>query len=205
MNSQRFYKILVLVAVGITLAGCSGIPFSTLWHFRNFGPKDFLQTNPATLRVAIQLRDGVNLGDKPPELGVNVKFAGESVQKFSMPLVVLKEGPWVGAGTGKANAGKHWYLLALAATGIEAYRNLQQELNRHVDASGQLEKHGNLTISVQTNKLRFSKIAQKRLLKDGHLFLQSRLELSPQGGFYTLYKGEIPLNNPSNAASKRTP
>ena len=193
MDTRRFFRTLALAAAFSTLAACAGMPLSTMWHFRNFGPKDFLQTDPSTVRAAIQLDDGVSLGSTPPELNVALKFKDEPEQKFRIPLVVLKEGPWVGAGTGKAEAGKHWYLLALSDKGVRAYRQLQQTLNGNLDAAGHFRKHGSFTVGVRTNPLRYSDAAEERLHKTGSLFLQSRLELSAKDGFYTLYKGDIKL------------
>jgi len=193
MTAQRILRTFLLTALAVMLVACAGAPLSTLWHYRDFGPADFLQTDPSALRAALQLRDGVSLGKNPPELDVKLQFAHEAVQTFTMPLTVLKEGPWVGAGTGKAAAGTHWYLLALSEEGIGAYRRLQQTLNRNLDASGHFGKHGSLTVSVQTNQLQSSDTAKQRLRKTGRLFLQTRLELSAKDGFYTLYKGELKL------------
>lgn len=191
MNRLRLPNALLLSGAILALAACAGTPFSTLWHYRNFGPRDFLETDASALRAALQLQDGVSLGTKSPELDVKLQVANGTPQTFVMPLAVLKEGPWVGAGTGKAESGKHWYLLALSDTGVGAYRRLQQTLNGDLDASGRFKKHGSLTVSVQTNQLRYSHAAKERLHKTGRLFLQVRLELSAKDGFYTLYKGEL--------------
>lgn len=194
MDTRRFFRMLALAAGFSTLAACAGVPLSTMWHFRNFGPRDFLATDPSALRAALQLRDGVRLGEKPPELDVRLQFGNETAQMFAMPLTVLKEGSWVGAGTGKAEAGKHWYLLALSDKGVRAYRQLQQTLNGNLDASGHFRKHGSLTVSVQTNPLQYSDAAKERLHETGRLFLQTRLELSAKDGFYTLYKGTMKVH-----------
>lgn len=178
----------------LVLAACAGVPLSTLWHFRNFGPRDFLETDPSALRAALQLQDGVRLGTRAPELDVKLKFSGEAPKTFEMPLTVLKEGPWVGAGTGKAEAGRHWYLLALSKKGAGAYRGLQQTLNDNLDASGHFSRHGSLALTVQTNQLTFSAAAKQRLRKSGHLFMQTRLELSAKDGFHILYKGELKVD-----------
>lgn len=193
MKYLRLWNALLLSGSILVLAACAGTPLSTLWHYRNFGPRDFLQTDPSGLRAALELEDGVRLGTKSPALDVNLKFSREALQTFVMPLTVLKDGPWVSAGTGKAETGRHWYLLALSGKGIEACRRLQQTLNDNLDASGHFSKHGSLTVTVQTNQLTFSDAAKKRLRKSGRLFLQTRLELSAKDGFYTLYKGELKL------------
>lgn len=203
MKFLRLPNALLLSGAILALAACAGTPFSTLWHYRNFGPRDFLETDPSALRAALQLQDGVRLGTKSPELDVKLKVAKGTPQTFVMPLTVLKEGPWVGAGTGKAETGKHWYLLALSDAGVAAYRRLQQTLNGNLDASGHFKKHGSLTVSVQTNQLRFSHAVKERLQRTGHLFLQVRLELSAKDGFYTLYKGELKMAHHTGDNSRR--
>lgn len=62
MNTRRALQIFAFVSATLVISACAGVPFSTLWHYRNFGPKDFLKTDPSTLRAAIQLDDGVSLG-----------------------------------------------------------------------------------------------------------------------------------------------
>lgn len=194
MHKRHAVQTFAFVAVMLMLCACAGVPFSTLWHFRNFGPKDFLQTDPAAVRAAFQLDDGVTLGNTSPELNVSLKFKGEPVQKFAMPLVVLKEGPWVGAGTEGAEKGKHWYLMGLSEKGVARYRDLQEVIARNLDASGKFKKHGSSEIAVHTGPMHFSHAEIKRLRKDDRIFMQARLELSRKEGFYTLYKGKFKVS-----------
>ena len=194
MKHHRTIRIGIFVAAMLALSACAGVPFSTLWHFRNFGPKDFLRTDPAAVRAALQLDDGVSLGNTPPALNVTLKFKNEPQQKFEMPLEVLKEGPWVGAGTEGAEKGKHWYLLALSDKGVVRYRDLQAAIAGHLDAAGRFRQHGSLGISMQTNQLQFSGAEIERLRKNHRMFMQARLELSRKNGFYTLYKGEFKVS-----------
>lgn len=194
MTKSRRILLLALLAAMVAVAGCSGVPFLTMWHFRNFGPKDLLRTDPALIRAALQLENGVDIKGKTAKLNIRIKFANESPQKYSLPLTLLKEGPSLGAGIGKGEPGKHWYLFALSPAGIRAFRDLQQVLARHLDASGHLEEHGKASLSVQTGDLDFSDAARQRMQKAGKMFLQIRLELSPEDGFYTLYKGGLPFS-----------
>lgn len=108
-----------------------------------------------------------------------------------MPLAVLKQGAWVGAGAGKAVPGRHWYLLALSPAGIDAYRNLQGALARHVGPSGRFDEHGSLRVNVATGRLDFDAAARRRVQAAGKMYFQTRLELSPKDGFYTLYAGTL--------------
>ncbi len=194
MCTRRVLQILAFISATLVISACAGVPFSTLWHYRNFGPKDFLKTEPSALRVAIQLDDGVSLGRKPPELKAIMQYKGEAEQTFLMPLKVLEQGPWVDAGTGGAEKGKHWYLLALSDEGVKNYRRLQAELAINIDASGHFEKHGQFTIRVSTGKLEYTDAARARLDKTRRQFTQIRLELSSKDGFHTLYKGEVKVS-----------
>lgn len=194
MKTRRLIQIFMFAAPLVAVSACANVPFSTLWHYRNFGPKDFLRTNPSALRAAIQLEDGVALGNEPPHLNADLQFKGETGQKFPMPLKVVAQGPWVGAGTGAAVKGRHWYLMALTAKGAAEYRNLQKAIERHLDASGRLDKAGSFRIFVQTGHLRFDDAAARRLRHRRRMFMQARLELSRKDGFYTLYKGMMKVD-----------
>ena len=194
MKPHRTIHVFTFAAAMLALSACAGVPLSTAWHFRNFGPKDFLYTNPATVRAAIQLDDGVSLGSTPPVLNVTLKFKNEPQQKFEMPLEVLKEGPWVGAGRGRAEKGRHWYLLALSDKGVVQYRDLQKAMARNQDPAGRFKKHGSLEISMHTSHLQLDDAEIERLRKNDHMFMQARLELSRKNGFYTLYKGEFKVS-----------
>jgi len=194
MNARRLVRTATFASAVLAMSACAGVPFSTLWHYRDFGPKDFLRTDPSALRAAIQLDDGVSLGGKQPRLNVDLQFKGAPAQKFSMPLKVIAQGPWVGAGTGAAVKGRHWYLMALSGKGVAEYRDLQKAIARHVDASGQIDKAGSIRIFVQTAHLRFDDAERKRLRDSGHMFMQARLELSRKDGFYTLYKGTMKVH-----------
>jgi|SRR5690625_1691120 len=192
MNTKTSLVLLLLATV-LTVAGCSGVPFSTLWHFRNFGPRDLLKTDPAMIRAAVQVKDGVNVDTRTAALDVQIAFANEAPRKFSLPLVMLRKGPWVGAGTGKAEHGKHWYLFALSPEGVQSFRGMQQYLGRHLDDKGQFKQHGKVNVSVSSGRFHLNDATTQRV-KDSHeLFMQVRLELSPRDGFYTLYKGTIPV------------
>ena len=199
MNRRRF---IWAPAIALLLAGCSGVPSATLWHYRNFGPADFLKADPNELRAALQLEDGVDLGTKPPEVGVEVRFENRAPQSFAMPLEVLKQGPWVGAGAGKAEAGRHWYLLALSPAGVQAFRSLQRALARHVGPSGRFDRHGSLEASVATGALQFDAAARQRLRAAKKMYFQARLELSPGDGFYTLYQGYLDVSGTAAAGAK---
>lgn len=111
-----------------------------------------------------------------------------------MPLRVLKQGPWVDAGAGGAEKGRHWYLLALSADGIRNYKRLQAELAKNLEASGHFKKHGQFTIRVNTGELDYTDAARARLEKSRRQFTQIRLELSSRDGFRTLYKGDIKVS-----------
>ena len=190
MNTRHALQALAFVSVALLTSACAGVPFSTLWHYRNFGPKDFLQTDPSALRAAIQLDNGVVLGDQP-RLDVDLQFKGESGQKFTMPLKLIAQGPWVGAGTGAAVEGRHWYLMGLSEKGAAEYRDLQKAIAGHVDASGHMDKAGSLRIFVQTGHLRFDDAEVEKLRGSRTMFMQARLVLSKKDGFYTLYKGRM--------------
>lgn len=194
MQPKTSLFLLLFVAI-VAVAGCSGIPLSTMWHFRNFGPENLLQTDPTLIRAAVQLENGVHINGKSSKLDVEFKFEGEPSQKYSLPFVVLEASPWVGAGTGKADPGKHWYLFALSPEGVQAFRNMQLTLRKHLDDSGHFDEHVKVNVTVQTGHLDFGEAARKRIHEAGKMFLQIRLELSPRDGFYTLYDGHIPFTD----------
>ncbi|MDN5864736.1 MAG: hypothetical protein L0I62_05910 [Gammaproteobacteria bacterium] len=191
MLPQRSRFALLLAAM-VCMAGCSGIPLSTMWHFRNFGPEDLLHTDPSAIRAAVQLKDGIHIKAGAAKLEIGMKFEGESPQTYHLPLKVLREGPSVGAGVGEAEPGKHWYLFALSPQGGRSFRVMQQELGLHVDASGRLKKHGEVNITVHMGQFDFGDVAMKHVKEAGKIFVQIRLELSPRDGYYTLYEGEVP-------------
>ncbi|HET7307761.1 MAG TPA: hypothetical protein VFK24_08115 [Gammaproteobacteria bacterium] len=169
---------------------------STLWHFRSFGPDDLLQVKPADVRAAVQLDNGVSLSE-PPALTVKLVFNGEPATTFQAPLGKIRAGISLGPDVGAAKTGKHWYLFALSAAGVQSFRRLQKYLRTHIGPDGNFP-HGTFTFSVNVQGLDLSGAARKRARAQGKLYLQTRLSLNQTDGFYTLFNGRFPADFSEN-------
>lgn len=189
---HKLASAMLIAAVAASLGGCAGIPLATMWHFRSFGPKDFLQVQPSKVRAAIELADGIELRNPPGHLNVTLKFGSQAPHEFQMPLKLVGEGASLPAGAGDAEPGKHWYLLALSPQGTAQFAALQDLLRQTIDAAGHFKQHGSFEIEVETGTMKFSDAQKARLKRTRRLFIRTRLRLLPNDAFYTLYDGELP-------------
>lgn len=57
-----------------------------------------------------------------------------------------------------------------------------------------MDQHGSLSVRVDAGQLQFSGAERDKVKRTGRMYLQTRLELSPDDGFYTLYKGAFELS-----------
>ncbi|HET6725105.1 MAG TPA: hypothetical protein VFH85_03785 [Gammaproteobacteria bacterium] len=193
MNKSTIAYASVIVAAICLLSGCAGIPISTLWHFRSFGADDLLQVNPADVRAAVQLDNGADLGE-PPDLTVELKLNGEAQRTFRARLEKLRTGAALGPGIGEEEPGKHWYLFALSADGVQSFRRLQQYLRKHIGPDGDFPD-GKLALSINVQGLDLN----SELRAQGTLFIKTRLRLDRNDGFYTLFDGNYAIESDSAA------
>ena len=190
---------IILAIASTALSGCAGVPLSTMWHFRDFGPQNLVETDPAQVKAALRTWSGVDLNGGPPELHITFQFEGEQSQRYEMPMSLLTDN----AATQQLpdpGKGLEWYVFALSPAGVKSFRDMQQMLKDHMDASGKIRPHGTLNVVISTDKMQMSPTVMGRIQNEKALPLQIRLQLSPAEGYYTMYEGEIPVK-PQAAAT----
>ena len=205
MNPTRLYKMLMLAAVGAMLAGCVGVPLSTLWHFRNFSPKNLVQTDSAQVRGALRSWSDLDLNGGAPQMHVTLQFEGGQPQNYEMPMSLVTGKAAVAQRLPNPGLGYQWYIFALSPTGVSTFRKMQHVIEENMDASGKLKRHLTLTLEFNIDQMRPSLAANRRIQKAKKIPVQIRLELSPKEGYYTLYSGKIPMKNghPTASGSER--
>lgn len=173
------------------LSGCSGVPFATLWHFRNFGPRNLVQTDPAQVRSAVRTWPGLDLTGNAPPLQVTLHFKGAPAQNFEMPMRRL-----TGKAAGRLPApgtDREWYVFALTGAGVAAFRAMQRALAAQMNASGKFKQPGSLRLRVDLRDLQTSAAAKARLQVARTLPVEVRIGLSRKQGYYALYSGNLPV------------
>lgn len=199
MDTRRFFGTFALGVAVSALSACGGIPLSTMWHFRNFGPKNLVQTDPAQVHTALRSWSDLDLNGGAPLLHVTLQFKGEQAQDFEMPMTRITGAAAEAEKLPDPGTGREWYLFKLSPVGVAAFRKMQHAFKSRMDASGKLEKHANLTIKFDTDQMHPSIAAKKREQKTKEIPIQIRLELSRKEGYYTLYSGKIPLSDKKSA------
>lgn len=194
MNSQRFLKIFAIGISVAALSACAGIPLSTMWHFRNFGPQNLVQTDPAQVRSALRTWSDLDLNGGAPQLHMTLQFEGEQARDFEMPMSRITGTAAAAARLPNPGTGREWYIFKLSPAGVAEFQKMQHAFESHMDASGKLEKHADLTIKFNTDRMQPSSTAKQRMQDTKKIPVEIRLELSPKDGYYTLYSGEIPVN-----------
>ncbi|MGH8273953.1 MAG: hypothetical protein ACRES9_06830 [Gammaproteobacteria bacterium] len=201
MNTRRLFGIFALVVAVSTLSACSGIPLSTMWHFRNFGPKNLVQTDPAQVHTALRSWKDLDLNGGAPLMHVTLQFKGEQAQDFEMPMTRITGAAAAAEKLPNPGSGREWYIFKLSPAGVSAFRKMQQAIKKNMNASGKLKKRVTLTIKFDTDQMHPSIAAKKREQKTKKIPVQIRLELSRKEGYYTLYSGKIPLKNKKSTSA----
>ncbi len=170
-----------------------------MWHFRDFGPRNLVETDPAQVKAALRTWSGMDLNGGAPKLKITFQLKGEPSRPYEMPMSLLAGNA---ATTQLPDPGKgfEWYVFALSPAGVKSFRNMQHMLKDHMDASGKTKPHGTLAVFISTDKMQMSTAVKGHIQNEEAVPVQLRLELSPAEGYYTMYTGKIPVK-PQAAAT----
>lgn len=168
------------------LGGCAGVPWSTLWRMRDFGPADLVRLDPAHLRAAVQLPVAVDLKNGVTTLAIGLTRKDGGKKKFVLPLRRVAEGRAVDPGLPPAGDSRHWLLFRLTAEGVQSFRHLQDELHAGADA------YREAVISVHFD---LAEASERQLAaqsaKPPALPFSLWLRLRTADGFFELFGGKI--------------
>jgi hypothetical protein len=169
-------------AMLLFVAGCTGVPLSTMWKMRGFDAADFAQLDPAAVRAAIQLPEDLAVAADSVQLDVTLG-RGEGASHHAIPLREIASGRTV-AGLPAAKPGLTWRLLDVAPENLDDFRALQAAMGSRAAAPGDTTSGKGLTISVGC---RFEEAPD---LADA-IPVEIRLQLDESEGLFTLFAGEI--------------
>jgi hypothetical protein len=177
----------VLLALAALLAGCAGIPLSTVARMATFKPETLLDADPAELRVALDFDARMRaVFAQVPELLVSVKpaDAGTFVPIDRNIPFGLDDGDPAKLGLAPARPGRQWLVYRLDPRGATALREVQQLMRALRDAKPKPHR-GVLRIEVKLDGVgdAFPE------LHDTHL--ESWLRITAADGFFKLWSGRV--------------
>jgi hypothetical protein len=169
-----------LVLLGLGLAGCVSVPLSTMVRMSTFDTEDFVQLDPAALRVRITLPEAFVLDAAKSWLGVEITSpAGTHAGEFKL-MQEASAPARVSTGLFSSDVPATAYTLRLAEPSTLEFRRLQAFIAKN--------NRGDATIRVVPILSSFPEdAASTKVWID--------LQLSQAQGFFTLLDGaDVPMD-----------
>lgn len=196
MTRHAWRWTLILLPAAL-VAACATLPpalqRSGLEHLHAVGLEGLMHLNPVVARAAEQYPQGVTLSGKKAAARITLNFDDGSSRQFVMPLELVKAGPSLGAASGPAQPGMHWYLFRLSPKGVKVLKNLKSFLRPRMDSNGNVARLEGLHVALRNNGIDLSKAYRQRVEKSGKMPWVVRLKLTDDYGYFTVINGTVPF------------
>lgn len=121
---------LILLSAILLPAGCASIPLSTMWHMAGYSVEDIGRLNPAEIRVALLLPEGVSL--KPGSEALRLKLFHEEgdpapAMQLDATLEQYAEGRVAPLSIPTADAEHHWELFRVRPEDYQRFSKFQSQ------------------------------------------------------------------------------
>jgi hypothetical protein len=184
MTGFRVRRRAVLVALGLALAGCAGVPVTTVARLATKGPDYLLDAQPLDLRVALDVDERIRAAaTKPPVLVVVLKSADSDaapVVERNIPLAV-DTAPAAGQGLPPAGAHRGWLVWRVDPAGARQFAEVQQRL-RDMRAAKQ---KGSLGLGIKLDGI--AEAFPQYMSTE----IATWMLIRPEDGYYKMWSGRI--------------
>lgn len=127
-----------LLCSALLVSACSMVPMRTLLKLSTMG-QDLLTLDPRTLRVAVQHEAGLEIEEGSTHIAYVVTERSGGVTKRDFGVEVLGTGSRVDRTLPVAEADQTWSLLAVTPEGVDAMRELQEQLANRRDELAEIQ------------------------------------------------------------------
>ncbi|MFO1414947.1 MAG: hypothetical protein U1F10_13755 [Burkholderiales bacterium] len=184
MKRQTLHRRLALAVLALALAGCAGVPVTTMARLATKGPDYLLDAQPLELRVALDVDERIKAAaTQSPVLVVVLRSADRDappVLERNIPLAV-DTAPSARQGLPAAGAHRGWLVWRVDPAGARQFAEVQQRLR---DMRAAKEK-GSLGLGVKLDGLAqaFPQFMSTEVA--------TWMLIRPEDGYYKMWSGRI--------------